>query len=268
MLDSPQAFQLVTDSDLDSLKTIVVEALQDWGYQWLGTEHWFVDIDLASLNDLALFAPDDDNWFSLHNSEIDGMYYHLAPRMRRSIVGTMARGRGSKFGEDEELSPIEKQLLADSIRKQARNLLRALEVDISDASELSIKNCQSSEIQRLIKPMAGPIAISIRCKDQVMTVVIDSALIENILAKFRVTLACENEIHSREEAIKPVSVPVRVMLGEVTLPLHRLTNLNVGDVVRFNAKITEPLRIEVNGQVVGKAYLGQQKNKRAIQVTN
>jgi flagellar motor switch protein FliM len=56
--------------------------------------------------------------------------------------------------------------------------------------------------------------------------------------------------------------------GEAELALEELTTLAVGDVIKLNHKISEPLRVCIRGGgVVGAARLGASKGRTALQLT-
>jgi len=64
------------------------------------------------------------------------------------------------------------------------------------------------------------------------------------------------------------AAPHEAVAGEAELALEELTTLAVGDVIRLNRKISEPLQLRVRGGgVVCAARLGSTTGRTALQLT-
>jgi flagellar motor switch protein FliM len=71
----------------------------------------------------------------------------------------------------------------------------------------------------------------------------------------------------RRQCIGAQTAQVRVWLGGASIELGVLQTLAIGDVVRLDARIDQPLSLTVEGQATGqRAFLGCLQGKRAVQL--
>jgi hypothetical protein len=71
----------------------------------------------------------------------------------------------------------------------------------------------------------------------------------------------------RASAVASSRVRLRVVLADDQLPVGDVRTLQAGDVVLFGRDIDQPLDVEVEGQRIGRCYLGKAASRRAIRMT-
>lgn len=66
--------------------------------------------------------------------------------------------------------------------------------------------------------------------------------------------------------VKAVSLPIRVFLGETTLTLKEMLNLSVGDLVKLDTEVNQPLVMQVADRTRLHVSVGKSRNRLAVQV--
>jgi flagellar motor switch protein FliM len=69
-----------------------------------------------------------------------------------------------------------------------------------------------------------------------------------------------------ENYIKQVSVPLKVILGQVDISMKELIKIEEGHIIKLNQSIDEPLEVLVNGSRKLVGYPGNMNGKKAIKV--
>ncbi|GEM_PF-4661203 len=69
------------------------------------------------------------------------------------------------------------------------------------------------------------------------------------------------------EAIHGRSVSLEAVLGEAELTLDELQTLGIGDVIRLDRKLEEPLTIRLSDAAICAGYLGTAGDRKAVQLT-
>jgi flagellar motor switch protein FliM len=79
------------------------------------------------------------------------------------------------------------------------------------------------------------------------------------------TLSANEQLQLINE-MKNVHITTQAVLGETTMPIHRLLNLSEGDVIKLDQHINEPLGIKINRKVKLHGYPGEKNGKKAIKI--
>jgi flagellar motor switch protein FliM len=69
------------------------------------------------------------------------------------------------------------------------------------------------------------------------------------------------------EKLKSVGLPVTVRLGRGKLSVQDMLAMEVGDVVRLEGNVNDPLQVSVGGRVMFQARPGLSRNRLAVQIT-
>ena len=73
-------------------------------------------------------------------------------------------------------------------------------------------------------------------------------------------------LEPRKSALQPQKIRLEVIVGEAEMPVHDLTTLKVGDVIKLDRKLEQPLQIQVReGKAVGAVFLGMRNGHAAVQ---
>ena len=68
-------------------------------------------------------------------------------------------------------------------------------------------------------------------------------------------------------AVESVEVPVDFGLGRLTIPLREFRAIQRGHVFQLDGSATDPVRIEVNGAVIGRGALVLVDGRLGVQLT-
>jgi flagellar motor switch protein FliM len=71
------------------------------------------------------------------------------------------------------------------------------------------------------------------------------------------------------QAMRNQCVALNVLLGEAEVTLAELQTLGVGDVLRLDRRVSEPLAVRLSDErVICAAHLGTRGDRKAVQLTN
>jgi flagellar motor switch protein FliM len=95
------------------------------------------------------------------------------------------------------------------------------------------------------------------------------ASLEMIMVKSKVEkMKREDEVAIIENIVKETELTASVVLGTTQLTLNELINLKIGDVVKLDNKITEDIRMEIEGKTKYYGKPGTIGMKMALQVSS
>ncbi len=197
-----------------------------------------------------------------------------------SVIDRMLGGMGVSENKPRELTDIEQQL----VRRVIDRAMRTLEEAWSSVVQME-NNLVGMEDSYALIQVASPgeivslitFEVNFSKRDSgLMSLCIPFPVLEGIIDQ----LSAQHIFHgqtrdpSPEEQNKVLArlnhakIPVQVMLGGTRIRVGELVDLAVGDVIRLNRRVSEPLMVSVNGKPKFFARPGTMRNHLAVSVTD
>lgn len=183
-----------------------------------------------------------------------------------SMVDRLLGGPGRGLKKNRELTDIEMSIMEDIVDRVLELLGEAWSSIIKTSPIRSGIETNPQFIQQIVPPssVVALISFSIQIGDSasgLMNLCIPSDMLEAILPKlsarqwFSKRGSRQEEIIQRlKEKLENIEVPIVVELGTAEIKFEELLNLKVGDVIKLNTLVMDPLVIKVGEQ---PKYLGR-----------
>ncbi len=202
----------------------------------------------------------------------------LNPSICIFFVEYQSGGRSMKLEDPRDLTRIEVRVMGRIIDKLFTEITHIwspyLNMSILDhIYESNPANIQASSyipgIKITFKLKIGQVEVPFRVcypygllKDEMLNSFDET----NVTRKEEKNTLSANEQLQLINEMKNVHITTQAVLGETTMPIHRLLNLSEGDVIKLDQHINEPLGIKINRKVKLHGYPGEKNGKKAIKI--
>lgn len=212
-------------------------------------------------------------------SPLDGrIIFEYNPNIAYAMLDRMLGGKGNSLNKVENLTEIETTLMSQLFEKALDSLREAWSsvVDIDPMLEEFEVNPQ---FLQLVSPNETVVVVSLNTaigeSSGMINICIPHVVLETIIPKLSVHywMQTENPKESKPEeydnlakSLETAIIDMKVVLGESTISLHDLLELNEGDVIHLNQSIEDPLQLHVDKDPMFLVQPGKKKNKLAVQI--
>jgi hypothetical protein len=114
---------------------------------------------------------------------------------------------------------------------------------------------------------AGSGAIRLHCEPLGLHAIADSG-VWSLVPPAERTATRDQALEPLDRAARHSSLRIEVMLGSVELELPKVMDLRRGDVLRFPARLDQPLTVSCEGTPFARALLGDADGRKSIQFTD
>lgn len=256
-------YKLLNRSELTHIEVAVKAACRGWVDTWLGE--------------------DEDCEVTCHRSA-DCQGTLLAPEMRWLVVGTTVEQQAAIVCEPEFLARFGARLLAiesaggavaevagspllaDVALSATTSLLNAV---AADDGAMAISATRSSGLSpEFLRQGSGAAIAQIDCGVTRFFVALGPQRVAGILSTMEYGVTRRAVLTKIVDALSNQRLQLHVLAGEAQLELGLLQTIVVGDVIKLDTRVDQPLRV-VNGESgrVCNAYLGTQQGRKSIQLT-
>jgi len=203
----------------------------------------------------------------------------MAVKTGYAIIDRLLGGKGEGLEKEREFSEIE-QAIIEKIMVICLDLM--IEpwgnvVDLEPRLERIETNAQFAQVI-LPTEIVALITMNLKIKDVegLINICIPYACIEPIIEKLNTKYWFSNMTEDNKEIYKDVierkiaesSIPIKAELGSSGITVNDFIDLQVGDIIKLNTKITDDIDVSVGNIKKFKAKAGLFKKKRAIQITS
>ncbi len=201
----------------------------------------------------------------------------LSPNLGFAILDRMLGGTGVPLEKNREFSEIEMSIL-DKIMIACMQLLREPWKNVVDLEPFMERIETNAQFAQIIAPneMIAIVTLNVRIGDVegYMNACLPYITLEEIMDKLNTkfwfstmqSISDENYAEYIESMIRRTFVPVKAVLGKSVVSVMDFANLQVGDVIRLDAKVDEELPIYVGNLKKFTALPGTNKDKYAVRV--
>lgn len=203
----------------------------------------------------------------------------LAANVGFAIVDRMLGGGGVPLDKNRDFTEIELSIIerifgvcVNSLREPWQNVV---------AIEPKLERIETnSQFAQIISPseMIAIVTINITIGDVegLMNICLPYICLEDIMDKLNTkywfsTLQDADEADYQEaieSLIEKAPIPMTAVLGKSTLPVIDFVNLQVGDIIKLDAKVDDELEIYVGNMLKFTALPGSSEEKYAVKVTS
>ncbi len=204
----------------------------------------------------------------------------LSPSMIFPIVDRVLGGKGAAISELRELTEIETRIVTritmmmlDCLRRSWDQLIEfRLSINNIESDPLIVQIVAGSEMVVLIgyEVHIGNIVGSMNMCIPLVTL---TPIVNQISQQTRYTRRLSEREAATirevlEHSISKAMVPVDAILGQTTLPLHEVAQLQVGDIIQLGTSPNRPITVEVANIPRFYAQPGRQGENSAVQLTS
>ena len=239
--------------------------------KWENIDYVSYDVFTHSLVD-----PSGLNIFSIED-KVKGIFFFEFP-ICLTVVDRILGGKGQPISEDNRLTEIEEVVYCRIIQKALSQFVEAFK----EIKELEIKpekmECNPQAVQ--IYSPSDPMVIAnfrTRIGDTPgdMKLCLPLRFLKPLIPKVKPSdLLPKSTADPKAQKVAPspfliesAKIGIVVELGKSDILFQDLVNIGVGDVVRLDASIENPLRIKIEGKVKFLGRPGVREKKVALQIT-
>ena len=202
----------------------------------------------------------------------------LASNLGFAIIDRMLGGLGDSLEKSREFSEIELSvleriftILVDLLREPWKNV-----IEIYPRLERIETNSQFAQIISPSEMIAiVTISVAIGNVEGLMNICLPFMTLEDIMdklnTKYWFSTMQEKDEESYDEyiemAINKAQIPIKALLGKSSISVMDFINLQVGDIIKLDTLVEDPLDVYVGNIVKFKALPGSGADKYAVKVT-
>ncbi|WP_078413264.1 flagellar motor switch protein FliM [Priestia abyssalis] len=199
------------------------------------------------------------------------------PNVAYAILDRILGGKGDSINNIENLTEIDTRLLSNFFSQTLDSFQQAWS-GIIDIEPLLVDFEVNPQFLQMISPNETVVVVSLNIQigetTGMFNICIPHMLLVPIIPKLSVHYWMQStkkeplpyEIKTLEKKIHSTQLPVIAELGSVNTSIKEFLMLNVGDVIRLDQTIDQPLTIKVGGVPKFFAQPGKVKKKLAVQI--
>ncbi len=242
-----------------------------------------VQVKVASADQIAyeefiksLINPTVLGLFEMRPLEGKGLI-EINPSLVFSVIDRMFGGRGEPLKKMRELTEIEQGV----IEKLLLRLLDALEESWRNVVEVTfhLVGMETNPLFAQVAPSTDMVVVvtfttKVGEVEGMMNICFPYILLEPIIPKLSAqywfsstkTESTEADIESIKSKLESLYLPVKAVLGETVLTIGDVLNLEVGDIIKLDKKVTMPCDVHVVDKRKFKGRVGTVGNRLAVQI--
>lgn len=202
----------------------------------------------------------------------------MASNIGYAIVDRMLGGNGAPLDKSRDFSEIELAII-ERIFIVITNLLLEPWSNVVELEPRLIRIETNSQFAQIISPseMASIVTLNIKIGnvEGMMNICLPYDVLEDVIDKLNTkywysTMRVLDDVSCREIleiAIEKTRVPIRAVLGQSVLTVNDVINLQYGDVIKLNTKVTDELNIFVGNIKKFTALPGSSSDSYAVKVS-
>jgi flagellar motor switch protein FliM len=199
------------------------------------------------------------------------------PNIAYAMLDRILGGRGESINKIESLTEIETKLLSNLFDRALDSFQEAW-AGIIDVDPLLSEFEINPQFLQMVSPNETVVVIALNTQiadtTGMINICIPHVVLEPIMPKLSVHYWMQSakkepapyELELLQKKIQIAELPIIAELGSADIPIQEFLMLDVGDVIRLNQGIDQPLTIKVGNIPKFTAQPGKIKRKLAVQV--
>lgn len=196
-----------------------------------------------------------------------------------AIIDRMLGGRGTPLEKSREFSEIE-LIIMERIMNVCTDLLIEPWQSVIKIEPRLERIETNSQFAQIISPSEMTSVITMKIKigsvEGLMNICIPFACVESVMdrlnTKYWYSTMKEKDGNNYQDLIETTlskaKIPVRAVLGKSTVSVNDFTNLQIGDIIRLNAKVDQELDVFVGNIRKFTALPGASSDAYAVRITS
>ena len=111
---------------------------------------------------------------------------------------------------------------------------------------------------------SGAICAEISMRGMTIVLIISPELTSNYLSIPALVSKTSRPLTPLKQAIGPVRIELEAGIGSATLSLGELRHMAVGDVIRLDTRLAQPIQVSLNRQIACAGFLGAHRGNKAV----
>ncbi len=272
----------VSKDQLRSIKSIHDKLARNLASQISSILRTIIEIELQSVDQMtygeflmSIPSPTSFNIFSLKPLEGDAVL-ELNPSIIFPMLDRLLGGTGKVFDIDRELTDIELNLLDTILKIIIQQLKIAWNGIIDFRSTVKSKETSPNVVQIVAHNeivIIVVLEITIGESSGMINIAYPVIFLESILSKMSTKdiIVSESNIKkskNRElkELIKRADIDIEAILGDTTLSLREILNLEKGSIIRLDREVSDEVILSVNKKDIFKAKMNIDKYKKILKI--
>jgi flagellar motor switch protein FliM len=217
--------------------------------------------------------------FDIAETDIKGIL-ELSPELALTLVERLLGGNGEGKKSTNFITPIEQKIIGVVVERIMQDMQKAWQM--IDHYEFNVDRFEPDvDFAQITSPSESVLLISFEItfgeKAFLMNACFATYAFDTILAKLssqkmssirptKYKGTTSQEIISNK--IYETSIPVRIEFGSSSITMNELLDLQVGDIVKLNTKISEDSTVKIEDKTIFHGRVGVSNNKKAIKITH
>ncbi len=203
----------------------------------------------------------------------------LAANLGFAMIDRMLGGQGNPLEKSREFSEIELSII-EKIMVICVRLLREPWKNVLDLNPVLERVETNPQFAQIIAPteMIAIVTLNVKIGDVegLMNICLPYFTLESIMDKLNTKFwfstmqdnSDDNYQEHMESLIKRVQIPMKAVLGMSSISVNDFVNLQVGDIIKLDSKVSQEMNIYVGNIKKFKALPGATKDAYAVRVTS
>jgi flagellar motor switch/type III secretory pathway protein FliN len=259
-----RAYKLFAKSELTHMRSRLEDIVRQWAKSWI-TDVRLPAVTVSACEDAHaihdihqdfkwhLATASEHQWVAVTLGDDD---VHSASRM---LMGLQAAGNGHSNHDTALTVGLTKKFLCDlaeSVTRQAPcNLDKNVRSRHDSAENLPVETWTHG---------SGAMCIVISLRSMTIVMIISSDLVSSYLSSLGSLAKTAASLASMKQAIGSAPIELEVGIGNAALSLRELRNMTIGDVIRLDTKLAQPVQVFLNKQCACTGFLGSYRGKKAV----
>lgn len=202
----------------------------------------------------------------------------INPNVAYSMLDRLLGGEGTSINKIENLTEIETNLMKSLFEGSLPSLKEAWSSVVEDLDPKLLEFETNPQFLQLVSPNETVIVISLSAvigkSSGMINLCIPHVVLEPVIQKLSMHYwmnekkndPTEEEYHALRRRVENSVVDMRACLGSSKITVKELLQLEVGDVIKLNQHLEDPIVIEVGGFPKFIAQPGKKNKQMAVQI--
>jgi len=272
----------VSKEQLRSIKSVHDKLARNLASQISTVLRTIIEIDLQSVDQMtygeflmSIPSPTSFNIFSMKPLDGDAVL-ELNPSIVFPMLDRLLGGDGKTFNIDRELTDIELNLLDTILRMIMQKLRESWENVMDFHPTIEAKESSANVVQIVAQNeivIIVVLEITIGESSGMINIAYPVIFLESVLSKMSNRDIIISESNSRKsknkelkELVKRADIEAEVILGDTTLSLKEILDLEKGSVIRLDREVSDTVTLSVNKKDIFKAKMSVEEYKKVLEI--
>ena len=257
-------FKLFNHSETTLLSNWLESAIAGWKNSWFGGSAIDTSFLLMSVDDMEISSCGNDCLIG-HCDQIEECWAGLCLRnsITKVVTGTIAADMGDNdtiASQTQLTSHLGEEALFSLLEELAAYALNETQVRLTFAEELP-----GSES---FYKGNGAVCVELTIADETAVLILSPGLVSRCLQRLPERVASEAQYVPMDASLGSQTVSLQAWVGAAELDIAELQDMAVGDVIRLDTEIEQPMSVTLGGDyTICYGHLGSNESHRALQLT-